>query len=177
MKIITVNVLLEVFSMPLVAGLQATGNIKAYQLTISGLYLFVIPVSYLLLKLGCPPATPMIVNQTLVFLSIAPRLLLCHRHYRLSLRKYCLHVIGHVFATTAICYLAGIEVIRFFSPSSSFQSVAVTVALNILICLVIIFFIGLTRQERIYIIETIKNAINRRMNYGKIDFKKGHKEN
>ncbi len=161
-KIITINVLLEVFSMPLAAGMQATGNIKAYQLTISVLYLFVIPVSYLLLKLGCPPATPMIVNLAIVFLSIAPRLLLCHRHYKLSFRKYSINVIGHVFLTTIICYFAGAELVRFLSPSSSFHSVALAVASSILVCLLIIFFIGLTRHERTYMLEIAKRKFRKR---------------
>lgn len=141
-RIIMVNALLETFSAPLVNAMQATGNIKMYQLTVSVIYLFNIPISYILLRMGYPPEITMYVNIMLVLISFLPRLILCKRIASLSISKFFHDVVFISFGITiligAVTFLIRIEVPSFF----------IRIVFEIGIACAIIWFCGMKANER-----------------------------
>lgn len=147
-QLILVNALLEVFSMPLTTGLQATGNIKNYQLIVSGIYLLNIPISYILLKMGMPPETPMYVNILLVLVGVLPRLLFCKKYYALSIRKYSREVLLKAGMVSVPCYLiCKYMIARLYIPSSVVSLLANVTIMGI-VSIVVIYVVGLTQTDR-----------------------------
>jgi O-antigen/teichoic acid export membrane protein len=91
-RLLTINVLLEVFSQPLVAGIQAVGNLKKYQTTVSLIYLMSLPISYFLLKAGFSPQSPLIVSFILIVASFIPRIIICKQITGISIREYSIEI-------------------------------------------------------------------------------------
>lgn len=151
-KIIIVNALLEVFSFPLVNAMQATGNIKIYQITVSVLYLLNIPISYVFLKLGYPPETTMYVNVALVILSFIPRLILCNKIAGLSTKQFFDKVIFRVL----ICTLFSLIFIFFVS---SIKNIILRLFINEIATILVIIFVGISKGEKSYIWGKIKTFI------------------
>jgi hypothetical protein len=54
-RLVIVVALIDSFSSSIIAGVQAVGKIKVYQLTVSFFVFISLPFSYLLFKLGFPP--------------------------------------------------------------------------------------------------------------------------
>ena len=147
-QLILINALLEVFSLPLTTGLQATGNIKNYQIIVSGIYLLNLPVSYILLKAGMPPETPMFVNIVLVIIAILPRLWLCKKYYGLSIKDYTIDVLSKACIAAAACYfICKFIVLKVFVISSSLSLVLNIITMTI-ISIAVIYLLGLTRNDR-----------------------------
>ena len=53
-RIILIESLLSTLGAPMVTSLMATGNIKWYQIVVGSSLLFIIPIAYILLKVGLP---------------------------------------------------------------------------------------------------------------------------
>ena len=159
-KLVLINILLEVFSMPLVTGLQATGNIKRYQSVISVIYLLNIPISYVLLRCGYPPEITMYVNIALVMISFTPRLLICKKYYSLSIPEYMKSVLLKTLLVTAICYTANYYLLRLFDANTVVNLCISCVAI-IFVTGFVILFIGLQNAERQLIANKIKSIIHR----------------
>jgi O-antigen/teichoic acid export membrane protein len=87
-QLIIINSLIEVFNLPLVAAIQATGRIKLYQTTVSILLLLNLPISYVFLKLGYSPEITMLVSIVLSLLSFIPRIWICKIEMGLSVKFY-----------------------------------------------------------------------------------------
>lgn len=142
-RIIIVNALLEVFSAPLVNAMQATGNIKLFQLIVSVIYLFNIPISYFLLKMGYPPETALYVNICLVAVSFVPRLILCEYIAGLPIKKYFYEVLIRSILCTFITFVCIIG-IRNLLEDFLLQKLVSEICLSGLIVL----FVGVTKSER-----------------------------
>lgn len=61
-RLVIINALLESFTFIIGTSIQATGNIKLYQIIISGAILLNLPISYLFFKLGFPPQTTLTIS-------------------------------------------------------------------------------------------------------------------
>ncbi len=158
-QLVLLNALAEVFSLPLVAGLQATGNIKYLQLSVSIIYLLNMPISYIFLKMGFTPETPMIINLALVAVAMVPRLLLCHRYYNLSIRRFVLDVLVRVWSVAIVCYVIG----KFLYGDDT-ATMLRFVILTFVYWIIILFFalaFGLSSGERKMTIEMIKSKIRK----------------
>ena len=144
LRIVIVSSLVEVLSVPLVNMLQASGKIRTYQLTVSVMYLSVIPVSYVFLYWGYRPEVTLWVNLSLVVLSMFPRLYICKKVIGLSAGQYVRKVM------TRVCLCSGIIALLFYSGTRYHLSANVFLALSIQLTLagLVILFIGMERSER-----------------------------
>lgn len=155
LRIVVVSSLVEVLSIPLANMLQASGQIKVYQLTVSILFLLNIPVSYVFLCFGAGPEVTLWVNLSLVLLSMLPRLCICRKIIGLSVREYARRVVLRIsLPSVLVALLLGVSA-PVFSSVHLFVSVASQVALSA----AVIFFIGLERSERALILNQIKKRI------------------
>lgn len=163
-QLILINALLEVFSMPLTTGLQATGNIKNYQIIVSGIYLLNLPFSYLLLKVGMPPETPMYVNIVLVVIAVLPRLWLCKKYYNLSIRQYIADVLVNACFVTLACFVVCKFIVLNMIAVTTSVSLVSSVIVMAVVSLLIVYLMGLTRNDREKINGMIRQRVHRNGN-------------
>lgn len=159
-RLVVINSLMEVLSLPLVNGLQAAGKIKTYQLLISTIYLLNIPISYFFLKIGWPPETTMYINIIIVLICFIPRLIICKHVIRLPVKSYIKEVLIKIVIVVAISIGGGYLVVSMFNIYALWQFVTSTIILTLFSGLVILI-IGFTNEERTKLLF----IINKKMNY------------
>ena len=145
-RLAIINILIDSLANPLAAAMQAYGKIRNYNLVVGGFIITILPISYILLKLGFPPETVFYVSIVVCALAIIVRLLFVRRCVGLPLRMYARSVILPTVVVTMLsvvlpCVVASYvenEWLRFFAVSV--VSLATT-ALAVL-------FVGLTATER-----------------------------
>ena len=162
MQLILITAMLEVFSLPLGTGMQATGQIKTYQLVVSGVYLLNIPVSYLFLKNGFPPETVMYVNLVLVAVDITPRLYFCKKYYGLSIRKFISEVIFKTWPIALACFFIGKIVVSYVNNGQTIMGLALSIILSLTIVAMVVLLVGLNKEERIVAVQFVKRKLIRK---------------
>jgi hypothetical protein len=152
-----INVMADAF----MVSSQATGKVRMYQILVGGTLLFIVPTSYITLKLGFPPESVFFTHLLYAILAQVVRMYLVHNLIRFSIRNYIkdviIRIVGVVilsFTLPLFCYLS-MEV-----SLTRFLTVGVTAVISVLIS---IYFIGLEQNERNF----IKNQIRLKLYHGK----------
>ena len=143
--------LIDCTSVPIGKAIDATGNIKLFQILIACIMLCDIPISYILLKLGLPPYSVMYVAIFTSILGLFVRLLLLKKYVPqtdilLFIKDVLLRVILVAITALAIMYkIASLHEVDLVW--------AITICiLSILVNAVVMFAIGLNKPERDMII-------------------------
>ena len=87
---------------PLMVSASATGRVKLYQGVVGGILLSILPLSYIVLKLGGNPASVFVVHLCVCIVAFIVRLYIIRPMIRLSLADYGRHVIVPCLLVTLI---------------------------------------------------------------------------
>lgn len=157
--IIICESLVDTLAGPMITSLMATGRIKWYQIVVSSVLILNIPVAYILLKLGLPIVTPLLLSVLFMILGNAARLLFCRSMIGLSLSAYLSQVILPILMVVAISVLLTFGV-HLMLPSGWLRVVACTL-MSVIAVTAAVFTVGLTSSERTFILSLIKPRIMR----------------
>lgn len=143
----------EILSSTLVYLQLATGKIRNYQLTIGSITLLNFPLSYIALKLGFPPESPIIIGISISALCMIIRLFFLQKTASLSIRSFltnvCLNVITVSILASIIPYIThqymDIGWGRFFTTCTA----------SIVCSISTILFIGCNQTERLFILSKV----------------------
>lgn len=155
LRIIMLSSLIEVLFIPLVNMLQASGKIIKYQLTVSILFLLNIPISYVFLLMGYPPETTSWINMIIVILSMFPRLYICRYVIDLSIKEYFKKVLSRIVISIILLSVVFYPILYVFVK----LNLLVLIFVQCAITCIIIYFTGLTRYEKSFILKQIKMHI------------------
>lgn len=148
------SLLIEAIAAPLYMTIQATGNIKSYQITVSLLLASNLVLGYIFLKLGFPPISVIIIRCVV---AIA---LLGYRIYRVS-KILCFSIIEFIntvlFSLLIVSMLVYIPIIFLYETINIPQIVYFIFA--IIFGTIIIYSFGLNKSERNKINYLIKSKI------------------
>lgn len=153
-RLVIINVLIDCISGPLMTAAQASGKIKLYQSVIGGLLILNLPISYLFLKFGFQPQVTIFVSIGISVLALILRLLILRNLVKLKIENFFYQVILKI---TIVGIFATIIPLLFsiFMDISIHRFVIVTLT-SIVSSLSVIFFLGLSNDERIYFINGLK---------------------
>lgn len=87
-RLILVGMMINQLTIGLQSGLQATGNIKRYQIVVGITLLLNLPVAYGLLKLGFPPYSVLVSYVLIEGVGCSLRLFFIHKIAGLSIKEY-----------------------------------------------------------------------------------------
>lgn len=154
-RLILLMALLEVISVPLVTAKNATGKIRNYQIVVGGIQLLAVPLAYLVLKLG---ASIEFLYVAYIFTS---SLCLIARLYMLkgdipnwSLFMFFKNVILRVAMVAILASI--IPYIIMVNIDNEWGRLFATSFSAVVCCIILIYFIGFNKNERILIIDKIK---------------------
>ena len=149
---------METMSNSIMTSVVSTGKIKKYHMYVGGLLLAIVPVSYVVLKLGGSPLSAFIVYAVIEFLACVIRLALISPMIGLSKRIYLKTVVLNCLMVVAISsimpllihYLISQELIRLFVVCvvSGFSSILT------------IYIVGLSTDEKLYVTSIIKSKLH-----------------
>ena len=153
---LTVIVLwIESLSNPLLTATQATGDIKKYQFYISVLCVLILPLSYIALLLYPYPEIVYIVTIIVEIVVQFVKLWIVGRQIRLSKKKYIQDVFIRSFIVTILSLLLVCPCCLWFKES--FMRLCVVVLYGSIVVVFLIGLFGVRKEERILIIEKMKN--------------------
>lgn len=92
-RLILCTTIIDSMANPLMVAVTATGHIRRYHIIVGGCLLSIIPLSYGVLKLGCSPASVLVVHFLLSVVAFAIRLCIVTRMINMPLYIYIKEVI------------------------------------------------------------------------------------
>lgn len=148
-KLTLIDVLICTLSYSLQTFVQASGNIKKYQIIVSGILLLNLPISYLLLKIGFNPEITFVVSILCSLSALFARLLVIRQIAIFPVKDFVLSILFRVFLVVCLSLVFPLSVYYVVNPPIK-QFVMVTPA-SIISVLFFIWLIGLTSSEKEYV--------------------------
>ena len=152
----------NLFGVPLMTSLSATGKIRNYQIAVSCVILCILPAGYVALKLGCDAPSVFYISIVFTLLSGFVRFLFCRRQIGYSLRKMIREVLMPVAGVTALSLPLPIYVKSRWLGDSTFADFLLLCLIAAAITVVVSWFVGLRAHERQTLMAVIKNKIHKK---------------
>lgn len=138
--------LVDALQDPLVTAVHATGQLRFHQIMIASIVFLVIPIAYIMLKLGCSGASVLIVNALSNIVCAIGRTIYMKRLIKLDLHKYMRDVILPV----AIITLLSVPIPIYISLhiEKGWLNLLSTSFVAVTIIIVLTYFLGLNTSEK-----------------------------
>lgn len=151
--------LVNVFENPITAMIQATGNIRKYEIVIGFFTLLLLPICYFIFKLGFPAYYSIIVLITIYIIAYFFRLAIAKQQLGLSIQYYLSNVFVPVLISSIPSVALSYYICKFFPKN--FLGITYSVFSCLFISITFIFFLGLNKSERNTSINFIKAKLGR----------------
>ena len=142
-------VIIDTMARPRMTAAAATGDVKKYQSIIGGILLAIVPIAYVVLKLGGNPTSVYVVHLSICVIAFITRLLIIRPMINLSLRGFFSAVILPC-GLVAVVSLVFSFLIKQMLPEG-LLGVIIVCALSALLVVLFEYSIGLTKGERIFV--------------------------
>lgn len=156
-RLIIVTTAIDCISNPIMRAVDATGTIRNYQIIVGGILLLIVPVSYIVLKLGYPPFSVFIVHIALGCLAFCARLYMARHLIGISIWYYFKLVIMRCFFVTTSSAL--IPLLLFNYCNVSFTRLILIVIFSLICVCISVYTIGLEKEERLFLQNKIRGVI------------------
>lgn len=158
MRLIIIVTAIDATANPIMTTCHATGNIKLYQSLVGTIIILNLPISYVVLTMGASPTSVFIVSVVLSSIVFFVRLWVVQRLVRFPIKEYLLDVCGRVILVAIFASVI---------PSIIHLALAQTDIVSFFNCIVCvlstigtIYLIGLSHNEKHFIVSTIKKRIH-----------------
>lgn len=158
-RLILMVALVESISQGLITLMSAQGRLKEYQLVVSGITLMTLPITWLVLALGGPPESAIVVMFGISIASLIARIVMLRWLARLPVKRYFLEVLWPIVRVTMLAVL--IPAYLNSKMSQGFLGFFV-VGFSCVICVsATMWGAGLSTQERKGIARILKKRFHR----------------
>ena len=141
---------------PCIVANQATGKVKVYQAVVGGILLLIVPISYVVLKMGAPAYSIFIVHFCVESMAQLARMIMLRKLIQLPLSAYLVKIYVPVFLVAFIATLLPFYVhTLFFEGWLRFIIVGFTSVFSVSLT---VFILGLTVGERNFFIAKCKSV-------------------
>lgn len=158
-RIMLTTIWMTSLSNPIITSVLATGNIKRYQQYVGGLLLSIVPISYVCLKIGMPAYSVFVVHLIIEILTHILRLSIAKRLVGISGRGYLQKVVFPI--SKVLVGTIPFIVIFLYIRKDTWGSFLFSIITCTIIVSVLIFTMGLTRTERLFLTEKIKTNLSK----------------
>lgn len=142
---------------PCVIANQATGKVKIYQIVVGGILLTILPISYIVLKLGAPAYSVFIVHFCVESVAQFARMFMLRKLINLPIWRYMTNIYIPIIVTVAVSVILPIFVhIQFDEGWLRFIVVGFTCVFSVGISSI---FLGFTKHERMFFWDKILNVL------------------
>ena len=151
--------ILQALSAPLNFCVMATGQIKWFQIVTGLVFLSDLIILYSLFSFGLPPTTAMWVKVSIMLVVVWVRLAFAQKEIEcISYKGYIKEVLWPIGISTTLCVLCALGASYFISGIVS-QIIVTTIL--IFSCIVIVYTVGLNREEKTMLIKILKHKRNK----------------
>ena len=156
-RLIIITSMIDGISNPFMRAVDATGNIKKYQIIVGGLLLMIVPISYVVLKLGGAPYSVFIVHIVISFLAFVIRLYLVKQLIDYSISLYWKNVLSRL--VMVICLCTTISLLLKYEMDASMLRLFVISVFSIIMVVLSSYYIALLPHEKKFVREKILSVI------------------
>lgn len=149
-QLVLVFTMSESISHPLITAQLATGRIRDYQLVVGGLNMLNLPVSYVLLRMGCIPETVMVVAIVISQICFLARIYMLRGMIHLRAGEYLRRVWLNVVVVSLLSLLVPLLVVRLL-PGESFVRFLLVSVVCVACTSLVIYFVGCSDDERTFV--------------------------
>lgn len=152
--------MIDAVSNPFMTASAATGKVKVYQSVVGGILLMIVPIAYVTLRLGAEPYAVFVVHFSVAVFAFVARLTIVKRLINLSVRRY----IGEVILPCSFVMIPSVLFsigIKNILPNSLAYAFTM-IFLSFLLVVMFSLLLGLTRNERKFILSKIPILQQRR---------------
>lgn len=148
-RIILWITIIDAVANPLMVAASASGKIKKYQSVIGGLLLSIVPIAYLVLKLGGNPTSAFLVHLLICIIAFISRIYIVAPLTHISPIIFFKKVIMRCMAVGIISLV--IPIILYLSVADcTINSIAIIIFSILSVC-VVSYYLGLDRGEQVYL--------------------------
>lgn len=166
LRILLGIVILDSMARPLMTAAAATGDVKKYQSIIGGILLSIVPIAYIVLKLGGDPTSVYVVHFCICIIAFIARLLIIKPMIHLSIKEYFVSVMAPCLFVTLFSF--GVSYLIHRALPEGLSYIFIMCFVSIVIVGAFSYGLGLTKNERAFVNEKIKvlvGKINRHDNH------------
>lgn len=157
LRIILGTVLVNSMANPLITTVKASGKIKYYELSVGGILLMVLPLSYCLLRMGAPAYSVFIVHLILEIIAQIVRIYIVKKMINFSWGDFLHNVFYHIVSAALASFFLCFYISTLYNDCVIWRIVA---CLNyIFLTVIILICFGLKQEERKLIYRIIKSKI------------------
>ena len=154
-RLILIVALCDIISKTLITLQSATGKIRNYQIVVGGMLMMNLPLSYVFLKLGCPPESTLIVAIFVSLCCLVLRLLFLRKMVGLSIRQFIKNVCVKIAIVIVLSSI--VPAIIYFNMDHGWIRFFIVGAMSVLCASLAILFLGCSKGERVFIIGKLKS--------------------
>ena len=159
-RIMLCTVIVDAMANPFMTAVAATGKVKIYQMTIGGMMILIVPISYLFLRHGFPPYIVFFVHLMMCVVAFVARLFFVKNMLQMKIGRF----VGEVLLRCAAVMVVSFGVIFVMEllliKETSFLSIA-RIVLSGGVAVVASYLCGLTANEKKAVNKKIVNVFKR----------------
>ena len=153
-------ILADVLSLPIITANAASGKVKKYQLVVGGYNMLIFPIVYVCFLAGLPAYSAYVVHFLVFFTNLFVRIRLMRGILPITYSGYIRNVFYKITPVFILCMILPYLVNSYMDEG--FIRLAVLVTATIIELPILIFYIGLRKNERERIIAIAKNKLLKR---------------
>lgn len=157
LRIILVSCMVNALANSSTVAAGATGKIKVYSIVVGGTVLLPLPIAYVILQYVNIPEVVFGIVLCFESLALYLRLLFMRKMVSLSLLQYFKKVLLPILGVVTCVIIA--PIVLHIYIEQSFINVILLIALSLFLSLLSIFIVGLSRNERTFVLKTIRTKI------------------
>ncbi len=158
-QLMIVFLLFDAISGPLWISVQATGNIKKYQLLMAFLILLNLPLAFCVLSQGLSPVYVFVVRVLINIVTLLVRVVYLRSLIKLPARKFIVQVLLPIFFVTLLVLPLPLYM-KYILEDGWINLISNSFA-SIILSFVIIYLIGLTQSEKALVNNLVKSKIRK----------------
>lgn len=159
LRIMIVTMIIDSTANPLMVSAAATGNVKVYQSVIGGILLAILPISYIVLKLGGAPWSVFLVHLIVCCVAYITRLFIIRPLIQLRVRSFVYEVVLRCMLVTAVA--VAIPMTAHLFIAHSILSSLLVIALSVTCAALSSFYFGLDKHERVVILAKVTSILSK----------------
>lgn len=158
-RIIIIVSMIDAISNSVITSVEATGNIKKYQIIVGGILLMIVPVAYVVLKLGGEPYTVFLVHFVFSIIALIARLIMGHNIVGFRLSYFMRDVLLPIVMVSFISIIPPILVYSIMSES--FLRLVLVILMSVISILLSVFFVGIKKEEKQMLISKVQSMMHK----------------
>ena len=158
-RLIFMILMVDATANPLTVGAQAKKKKKKYQIIVGSIQLLIVPISYIVLKLGYQPEAVFVVHFIIIIIAQYIRVMMLRDMINLPFGEYVKKVVFRIVAV--VCASIIIPIVLHIYLPANFGSMLLTCLASCLSVLIGVYALGLTPEEKDKINIKLVKFINR----------------